>query len=91
MLPTPPFRNLDGMTDLTVTLPEDLAAFVEEEVSAGAYSEPIEYVAQLLRREQAKKNLRALIQEGLDSPIVGVADEAYFEQLRQLAREHATK
>jgi putative addiction module CopG family antidote len=63
---------------MTVTLPADLQAFVDEEVAAGAAAEVNEAVAEAVRKLQKKKEyeakltaLRAEIQLGLDDIAAG--------------------
>ncbi len=78
------------MTTMNISLPEELKAFVDQQV-AGRYSTSSEYVRELIRREQDKQKLRDMLFEGANSPPAGPPDEAWFEGLRQLAVEHATK
>lgn len=79
------------MDSIDLHLSDDLARFVEEQAAAGGHASREAYVEKLVRAEWAKERLRALIQEGLDSPLAGPADESYFEELRELARIHARK
>ena len=76
------------MTTMNISLPDELKAFVDEQV-AGRYSTSSEYVRELIRREQDKQKLRDLLMEGANSPLEGPADEAYFEGLRERIRKRA--
>jgi len=78
------------MATMNISLPDDLKTFVDGQV-AGRYSTSSEYVRELIRKEQDKQKLRDLLLEGAASPLEGEADDAYFEELRQLAAKHATK
>ena len=78
------------MTTMNISLPDELKAFVDEQVK-GRYSTSSEYVRELLRREQDRQRLRNLLLEGAASPIEGPADESWFEGLRQHAVKHAKK
>jgi len=78
------------MATMNVSLPDDLKAFVDEQV-AGRYSTSSEYVRELIRREQDRERLRDLLLEGAASPPGGPADEAYFERLRQRVAKKAAK
>lgn len=76
------------MTTMNISLPDELKAFVDEQV-AGRYSTSSEYVRELIRREQDKQKLRDLLLEGANSPPAGPADDAYFERLRERVAESA--
>jgi len=55
---------------MSFALPEALRAYVDQRVRSGAYGNTSEYIRELIRRDQedqAKKRLRELIQEGLES------------------------
>lgn len=78
------------MATMNISLPDDLKSFIDEQV-AGRYSTSSEYVRELIRREQDIQTLRNKLLEGAASPLEGEADDAWFEELRQLAAQHATK
>jgi antitoxin ParD1/3/4 len=55
---------------MSFALPEELRAYIDQRVQSGQYGNTSEYLRDLIRRdqeEQAKKRLRALIEEGLQS------------------------
>ena len=55
---------------MSFALPESLRAYIDERVQSGQYGNTSEYLRELIRRdqeEQAKKRLRELIEEGLNS------------------------
>lgn len=79
------------MSTMNISLSQDLKAFVDEQVADKAYSTSSEYVRELIRREREKERLRQLLLEGAASPGTGVADRAYFDELRQRVRDRATK
>jgi antitoxin ParD1/3/4 len=81
---------MPSMATMNVSLPDDLKSFVDDQVS-GRYSTSSEYVRELIRREQDKQRLRDLLLEGAASPLEGPADEAWFDELRELAVQHARK
>ena len=72
------------MATITVTLSEEMDGYVEDRIAAGGFPTRDAYVRELIRhdREQLER-FRALIQDGLDSPVAGPADDAYFEGLRE--------
>lgn len=76
------------MSTMNISLPEDLKAFVDEQVAGHGYTSSSEYVRELIRYDQDKKKLRAMLLEGLQSPLSGVvADAAYFADLRAKVRD----
>lgn len=75
------------MSTMNISLPESLKAFVDEQVNARGYGSTSEYVRELIRKEQDIQHLRDLLLEGAASPVAGVADQAFFESLRDEIRE----
>lgn len=76
------------MATMNISLPDDLKAFVDAQVS-GRYSTSSEYVRELIRREQDLQTLRDKLMDGANSPLEGPADEAWFEELRERIRKRA--
>jgi antitoxin ParD1/3/4 len=77
------------MTTMNVSLPESLRSYVEEQVSARGYGTSSEYVRDLIRKDQDRESLRALLLAGAASPPAGPADAAWFDKLRKHARRSA--
>lgn len=83
-------------TPITVTLPAELEAFVQERVASGRFATPGEAVREGLRlleaREQEREavlaELRQDIEIGVDQAKAGELSDgsAFFEQLRQKIR-----
>ena len=69
---------------MNISLPDSLKGFVDDQVAERGYSTSSEYVRELIRREQDRQHLRKLLLEGAASPPAGPADDAWFEELRQL-------
>lgn len=76
-----------GMATMNVSLPDALKDFVEAQVSAHGYSTSSEFVRDLIRREQARAQLRALVIEGMSSGLGSDFDDAYVERLRERIRD----
>lgn len=55
---------------MSFAMPEALCSYVDQHVRSGQYGNTSEYLRELIRRDQdehAKKRLRELIEEGLNS------------------------
>ena len=74
------------MSTMNISLPQELKAFIDEQVSDKGYSTSSEYVRELIRREREKERLRQLLLDGAASPQTHMADAASFDGLR--ARVH---
>ncbi len=75
------------MATMNVSLPDSLKQFVETQVSERGYGNSSEFVRELIRREQARDQVRALVVDGMGSGAGSELDAAYFEQLRQRVRD----
>ena len=71
------------MSTMNISLPESLKEFVDQRVVSSGYGTSSEYVRELIRRDKDRLHLRSLLLEGAESAVVGPADAAYFESLRQ--------
>lgn len=71
------------MSTMNVSLPDEMRSFVEEQVGGGQYGSSSEYVRALIRRDQVRQQLRKALLDGAASGPGPVADEAYFDGLRQ--------
>jgi antitoxin ParD1/3/4 len=75
-------------TTMSFALPEALRSYVDQRVRSGQYGNTSEYLRELIRRdqeEQAKKRLRELIAEGLDSGPGQALTPQRAAQLKKLA------
>ncbi|HVP13351.1 MAG TPA: type II toxin-antitoxin system ParD family antitoxin [Phycisphaerae bacterium] len=78
------------MTTMNISLPDDLKAFVEKQVTTGGYGSVSEYVRELLRaakKAEAQARLEALLLEGLNSGEPVEVTPEFWEDVRQRARE----
>ena len=78
-----------GMATMNISLPDSMKSFIDVQVGEHGYGTSSEYVRDLIRREQDRQKLRALLLEGLASPSAGPADAAYFAELRASIRRDA--
>jgi len=68
---------------MNISLPEALKAFVDEQVEGRGYGTSSEYVRDLIRKDQDRQNLRALLMNGAESAATVPVDRAYFDDLRR--------
>lgn len=78
--------KLACMSTMNISLPDQLKAFVDEQVSRNGYGTSSEYVRELIRKDQDRLQLRTLLLAGAASTPAQPVDEAYFERLRQGVR-----
>ncbi len=52
---------------MNISLPESLKTFVDEQVSERGYGTSSEYVRELIRNDQERRQLRSLLLDGADS------------------------
>lgn len=74
------------MTTMNISLPEALKTFVDEQVAGRGYGTSSEYVRDLIRRDQDRQRLRAVMLDGAASQPGAPADAGYFEALRRRVR-----
>jgi antitoxin ParD1/3/4 len=73
---------------MSFALPEALRSYVDQRVQSGQYGNTSEYLRELIRRdqeEQAKKRLRELIEDGLNSGAGRSLDPQVVAQLKARA------
>ncbi|MEJ5979489.1 type II toxin-antitoxin system ParD family antitoxin [Novosphingobium sp. PS1R-30] len=79
------------MSTMNISLPETLKSFVDEQVAGRGYGTSSEYVRELIRKDQDRQKLRGLLLDGAASAPCQVADERYFDGLRDRVRNRAGK
>jgi antitoxin ParD1/3/4 len=75
-----------AMTTMNVSIPDELKAFVDEQVGSGGYGSTSEFVRDLIRREQDRQRLRTLLFDGAESAPGPIADHEYFTTVRTRVR-----
>lgn len=78
------------MDTLNVSVPKAMKEYVKERVKTGGYGNTSEYVRDLIRgeqKEQAKKELEALIMEGINSGPSTPMTKEDWQQLRDDIQE----
>ena len=79
------------MSTMNISLPDSLKSFVDEQVAQRGYGTSSEYVRELIRKDQDRLRLRALLLEGSASSPAGPVDSAYFDALRGRVRRRARR
>jgi antitoxin ParD1/3/4 len=74
--------HASSMSTMNLSLPDSLKDFVDEQVNQGGYGTSSEYVRELIRKDQDRLRLRALLLTGASSPQSKPVDDAYFDSLR---------
>lgn len=74
---------------MNISLPDQLRAFVDEQVTEMGYGTSSEYMRELIRRDRDRQVLRNLVLEGAASAPSDPADAAYFDTLREDVRGRA--
>jgi antitoxin ParD1/3/4 len=75
------------MSTMNISLPDSLKSFVDEQVVRRKYATSSEYVRELIRIDQDRQCLRDLLLDGAASPATAAADDAFFDRLRDRARQ----
>ncbi|NOT00408.1 MAG: type II toxin-antitoxin system ParD family antitoxin [Phycisphaerales bacterium] len=74
------------MTSMNISLPEEMKAFVDAQLSRGAYSSVSEYVRELIRQAQrrsAQERLENRLLDGLDSGEPVPVTPAFWDNRRK--------
>jgi antitoxin ParD1/3/4 len=77
------------MGTMNISLPDSMREFVDKQVSARGFGTSSEYVRELIRKDQDRQHLRALLLEGAASAPTAPVDADYFEGLRKQVREQS--
>ena len=79
------------MATMNISLPDDLKSFVDEQVADGNYTGSSEYLRELIRKDMAKMQLRALLLEGAGSPLGSEVNDDYMDGLQERIRARAAR
>jgi antitoxin ParD1/3/4 len=78
------------MTTMNISLPDALKSFVDAQVTERGYGTSSEYVRELIRTDQDRRQLRDLLLQGARSVPGEPVGTTYFNTLRQRVA-HSTK
>jgi antitoxin ParD1/3/4 len=82
------------MQTMNISLPDPMKQFVEEQVSAGAYSSASEYVRELVRADQkrhAKEQLEQIMLKAINSGEAIDVTPEMLEEVRQRLRARSAQ
>ncbi|HLO86600.1 MAG TPA: type II toxin-antitoxin system ParD family antitoxin [Nostocaceae cyanobacterium] len=82
------------MKSMNISLPDNMRAYVEEQVAQGGYSSASEYFRELVRQDQKQKaneRLQTMLLEGLNSGNATEMTTQDWEDIRQAVREKINK
>ena len=83
-----------AMMRKTITIPEVMDSWVKAQIECGRYGNDSEYFRDLIRRDQdrrlAERELRSLIQEGLDSGTTASTIPDIMKRVEDRLGEHGT-
>jgi antitoxin ParD1/3/4 len=74
------------MSTMNISLPDSLKDFIDEQVEQRGYGTSSEYVRELIRKDQDRLHLRALLLAGAASEPTKPVDASYFDRLRRKAK-----
>lgn len=77
------------MTTMNVSLPDELRAYIDEQVGGGTYGSTSEYVRDLIRRDRDRQHLRRALLDGATSAPGPIANASYFTTVRDRLRTKA--
>jgi antitoxin ParD1/3/4 len=78
------------MTTLPITLPDTLTAYLQEQIDAGNYPTPSDYIQALIQQDQARKSQEALLLEALDSGSATPMTDQDWDTIRATVRQNLT-
>ena len=75
------------MGTMTISLPEAMQSFIDEQARRSGYKTTDAYVCALIRKEQDREELRGLIHQGLSSALTAPLGDSDFAALRQHTKQ----
>ena len=87
------------MATLTISLPDEVKDWLDEQVEGGDYASPAEYLSDLIERDRSGREadhderlaeLRRIVDESIASGISTRTSAEIFAEAEQLARERGT-
>jgi antitoxin ParD1/3/4 len=79
------------MATTNISLPDDLKNFVDTQVADLNYTGSSEYLRELIHKDQARTQLRALLLDGAASSLGSEVTDAYIDNLKKRLRARADR
>ncbi|MFD3595978.1 type II toxin-antitoxin system ParD family antitoxin [Nocardia sp. NPDC058640] len=79
------------MATLSVSLPDSMQAFVDEQVARRGYHSCSDYICELIDRERNRTQLRKILLAGAEPGPADAGDDAYFDGLRDRIRSRSNE
>lgn len=79
-------------TTVTISVPEELKAFIDERTKSGKFNSPGEFIQQLIREDKEraeKERLEEMLLHGLDGGESIRATDAYWDDLQRRVEQRA--
>lgn len=79
------------MVTFSLSLPESVHKFIEEQVAFGGYSSPSDYIQHLIEQDQKrvnKKQLESVLDDTLESEELPCMTDEWWQQKRAQVLEH---
>ncbi|WP_368562434.1 type II toxin-antitoxin system ParD family antitoxin [Pseudoxanthomonas sp. UTMC 1351] len=74
------------MATMNISLPDELKQFIDAQVAEHGYGSSSEYLRELIRKQRDVERLRGMLLEGADSGPGRLVDDAFFADLRAIAK-----
>jgi antitoxin ParD1/3/4 len=79
------------IAEMDITLPDTLKDYVDAQVAALGHGTRSDYVRELIRKDQDQMALKALVMDGLASPVSERSHEDLIEEMRSRIRGAASR
>lgn len=80
-----------AMATLTVSLPDSVKGWIDEQIGEGGYSSAGDYLTELVRQDQERlEELRRIVDEGLASGVSPRATDEIFAEAIAIAKARGT-
>jgi antitoxin ParD1/3/4 len=79
--------KLPVMTTMNISLPDSLKAYVDTLVQTEGYGTSSEYMRELIRQDQDKRQFKEHLMAGMRSGVEGAMDADFFAGLRKRVSE----
>lgn len=79
------------MATLTISLPDALKSFIDEQVAARGFGSGDAYVRALINQDADRQRLRTQLVQGAHAAPASPVDDSYFEGLRAQVRQRGAR